>query len=273
MKVSYRDKIILVILVAAVTLAASFMLLVKPKMDDITSNKQAVKAALIKENDIKSQISKTKITSLKKTLDEQNAKNEELKQVFLQPKEDYNVDRFIQSILNADAASPISYAPLKLEGPSTTDLTKYIYTPVLISGTLQSSGNNTTANTGATPANKTPANKTPENKTPANKAPANDGTSAGSSSASLPAYKVEIGYKSSLDAIEKFLTRLTAEKGMSVVINEFTLGYEADATQPAGIDEKTGTPIYKKLEGNLVSGSIKLTVYFLEPQQFTAPKE
>lgn len=265
MKVSYRDKILLIILVCAITLAGAFLLLIKPKIDEISANNNKIVTAEKKENDIKSKISKTKTASLKKTLDEQNTKNEELKQVFLQPKEDYDVDRFIQGVLNADVANPISYTPVKFVGPSTTDLTKYIYTPVLISSTLQSSSNN------ATPKDNTQANNS--SATPKDNTKTNNATPSASASVSLPAYSVEIGYKCSLDAIEKFLTRLTAEKGMSVVLNEFTLGYDIDTTQAVGVDEKTGTAIYKKLEGNLVSGNIKMTIYFLEPKGFASPKE
>lgn len=271
MKITYKDKILLILLVAAITLTASFMLLIKPKMDDITSNKEAVKAAELKENDIKSKISKSKITSLKKSVDDYIAKSEDANKTFLPQKTNYDVDRFIQGVINADPANPITITPLTIKGPLTTDLSKYDgFSPNSALDPSKSADINkkTDSKTDTTTDSKSDTSTDLTNNSAKDKSTAGSG-----SNNSFQACTIEIGYKCSLGAVEKFLSRLTADKGMSVIVNEFTLGYEADTTQPAGVDEKTGQPIYKKLEGHLVSGNIKMTIYFLEPKQFTAPKE
>jgi len=52
MKISYRDKILLIILVVLITGFLGYIFLIKPKMEDIESNKSKYSAAEEKQEEV-----------------------------------------------------------------------------------------------------------------------------------------------------------------------------------------------------------------------------
>lgn len=110
MKLSYRDQVILIVVVVLVTLALGFFLLVKPQMDSLKMNE----AALVAKQQEKAQIEEriASIEALREKVQVAYEEDLKLQEFFLPEMDTYELDQFLYPMLKEHN--------MKIEGLSLT---------------------------------------------------------------------------------------------------------------------------------------------------------
>lgn len=232
MKITYRDKIFLTIVVAILTLVLGYMLIIKPSMEALEISKSSLESAQNEKDDIDGKIAK--IPGVKNQIKKLVEKSKEKENIFLKPTPTHRADVFIQKLLDKNG---IVFSELEISNMLTLDLMPYIYYPEVFSYDIKPSGS------------EEDKKENPEDIVPQ----------------MLPAYTLDISYRAYQDGLEKFLTDTNEMKDMSVVISELTWGTEADMTKLLEYDEETQTGTYAKLPEGLISGTMTINVYYINP--------
>ena len=201
MKLAYRDKILLVMLVIILTVSLSYIFVIKPKFEDIDAIKQSVSDANDQLTEIENKIAqKDKIQS---ELDEYINKCNVATSAFLPPMKNYEVDRFIQKILDK---YDFTYTPLTINGPEIVDLEVYSYTPEYLTYPLL----------GSSEESQEDENTIFEDTT----------------SIILPANTIEIKFIASQKSVEDFLNKIIQKNNISGWLN--CMSYEVSGDRVSG---------------------------------------
>ncbi len=233
MKITYRDKIFLTVVVALLTLVLGYMVIIKPSSEDLKSSKASLESAQNEKEEIDAKIAK--IPGVKKQITTLVEESKEKENVFLKPTPTHRADVFVQKLLDKNG---IVFSELEISDMKTLDLAPYVYYPEVFSFEMKPSDSEDNTVT-----------ETPEEIVPQ----------------MLPAYTIKISYRAYQDGLEKFLTDTNSMKDMSVVISELTWGTEADMTKLLDYDEDTQTGTYAPLAEGLISGEMNITVYYVNP--------
>lgn len=127
MKLTYRDRIILLVLIAAVILIGGFFGLIKPRYNDIKENKQALTAAEEEWNGLDAKIQQ--IPGMKDKITEIYNASTKLSDDFQKEyKETEDLDKYMQKIVDE---CKLKISNLEVGAAGDTTLEYYYYTPVI----------------------------------------------------------------------------------------------------------------------------------------------
>lgn len=241
MKLAYRDKVLLTLLVIIITGFLAYVLAIKPNMENIDKSKSTRTSAQDNLDKVNSEVRRLK--KVKKDITLYEEKCLAASNTFLKHTPNFNVDRFIQNMLDKNK---LTFTKLTFSDPDVIDLSGYSFTPLHLQyplggtfdvadpdGSAQPKEDGTVSSNASIVGSNS---KTDNNKS--------DDKTLGTTS--LPAVMVELKVTGNVLDFNKFLAGLTAKEQMSVVINEYKMQAE-------------------KASENIVSADIKLTVYFLQP--------
>ena len=248
MKLAYRDKVLLTLLVILVTGFLVYTLAIKPNMENIDKSKSARTSAQNNLDGVNRDV--RKLTKVKKDITTFQEKCSTASNTFIKHTPNYDVDRFIQSMLDKNK---LTLTKFTLSDPDVIDLTGYSFAPLLLQyplgGTFDVTDPDGSAPTKKDETVSSNANMVGSNKKPDNKK--SGGKEQGITS--LPAVSVELKVTGNILDLNKFFAGLCAKEQMSVVINEYKM-----------------TP--KDVTKNTAEADIKMTVYFLQPVDIKAEK-
>ncbi len=246
MKLAYRDKVLLTFLVIIVTGFLAYIFAVKPNMESIDTSKSARTSAQTKLDSVNKEVSR--LGKVKKDVITYEEKCLSASNTFLKHTPNYDVDRFIQKMLDKNK---LTLTKFTLGDPDVIDLPGYSFTPLKLQyplgGTFDVTDPDGSAQikedqTVSSNANMVGSTPKPDNKK-------SDGKEQGITS--LPAVSIELKVTGDVLDLNKFFAGLCAKEQMSVVINEYKMTAK-DATK------------------NIVEADIKMTVYFLQPVDIKA---
>lgn len=212
MKISYRDKILLIIMVVLLTGFFGYLLLIKPKTEDIEINNSKYAAAEEKQDEINNKLNKLK--NVNKQITEYEAKTENITSRFLAHSRDFEVDRFVQEMLDVNQ---MDLGMLGISDLEVVDLKPYKAEIVYLSYPLL---------------NGKPATYSDDAKRQL------DNQTDTSGHTPLLSYSIELRFEGNQANVENFLNGFCAKEKMSIVVEEYR--------SEIGIDGKTkGTVKFK----------------------------
>ena len=97
-KLSYRDRIIILIVLIIMILVIGFMLLIKPKFKDISAAEDSLNNAQSQWNEIKNKINQ--VDTIKERVQKKYNESVELGNLFVDLKRAYTLEKFIQEYFN-----------------------------------------------------------------------------------------------------------------------------------------------------------------------------
>lgn len=195
MKISYRDKILLIILVVLITGFLGYIFLIKPKMEDIESNKSKYSAAEEKQEEVNQKIKRLKVVN--NQIIEYEAKSENITSRFLSHRHDFDTDRFVQEMLNNNQ---MELSLLNISNIEIVDLKPYKVNIPQLSYPLYDGK---------------PATYSSD----INKDSANNSDTSGFTP--LPAYSITVDFEGNQTNVENFFVGLCKKEQMSVVVEEY----------------------------------------------------
>lgn len=257
MSMTKRDKTFLLVVVIIVTLVVAYLAFIKPEMGKVTSAKASVESAQKAQDEIKAKIAKIKTVEaqIKKEFENASAYNE----VFFKDYSPIDIDHLMQGELDKNM---VVFSEFKIAGPKAIDLAPYQFVPQTLLPQKDDKGK--------TDAQKTDTQKT-DTKSADDKKPADTskkGNDIVATSDSITAYTVEVNFKSYKAGFDTFLTDLCQRDNMSIVVNEIAWDTKQDKTKLMVYDAATGASVYAPLQDGLISGTIKMTLYYKQSADF-----
>ena len=248
MKLAYRDKILLTLLVILVTGFLAYIIAIKPNMGNIDKSKAARTSVQNNLDSVNRDV--RRLTKVKKDITDYEEKCSTASNTFLKHTPNFNVDRFIQKMLDKNK---LTFTKMTFSDPDVIDLSGYSFTPLHLQYPLGGTFDVTDPDGSASNKEDEPvssnANTVGSNKKPDNKK--SDGKEKGITS--LPAVSIELKVTGNILDLNKFFAGLCAKEQMSVVINEYKM-------------------TSKDVTKNIVEADIKMTVYFLQPVDIKTEK-
>lgn len=282
MKVTNREKTVLLILVAGLVLVLMYFILIKPTRENIDSVKAEKATAQQLKNENDDNISK--IPGVKSQIEKKKKSAESLGDTFLPFMESSDLDTFIQSYLDKNG---VVFSDIKIEDRALTDLAPYsgstTYDPGLVpekasdensksddsskkDDTSKTDDSSKKDDTSKTDDSSKKDEVTNDNKssstTPASTSSNNKDDKKGANM--MPAYSVEINFRAYTAGIESLLTDFCQAKNMSIVVDEVKWNSEVDITRLPKFDEN-GMATYPPIQPGIIAGSMTLTVYYTIP--------
>lgn len=246
MKLAYRDKVLLTLLVIIVTGFLAYIFAVKPNMQNIDESKS--KRTSVQTNLDKVNNEVRRLTKVKKDISTYEVKCLAASNTFLKHTPNYDVDRFIQKMLDKNK---LTLTKFTLGDPDVIDLPGYSFTPLHLQyplgGTFDVTDPDGSAQTKEDQIVSSNANIVGSNQKSDNKK--SDEKEQGITS--LPAVSIELNVTGDILDLNKFFAGLCEKEQMSVVINEYKM-------------------TAKDVTKNIVEADIKMTVYFLQPVDIKA---
>lgn len=206
MKLSYRDQVILIVVIILATLVAGFFLLIKPQMDELKMNeatlatKQAEKAKI--EEKIKS------VEQLREKVTLVYEENLELQEFFFPEMSTYEVDQFLYPFIHDNG---IKIDKLDLTPSEAVALPEYVYDIEELDYVLQQYAD--TNNTAPVEENKMPVYVNPDQ------------------GEKLAVTTAKIEYHASMENLRKFLDGIENEK-RACMITECSIEHDETLMEP-----------------------------------------
>lgn len=122
MKLSFRDQVILIVVIILASMLAGFFLLIKPQMDSLKANEAALAAKVQEKADIEAKIQS--VSDLREKVTLVYEENLKLQEFFLPEMYTYEVDQFLYPYLKENN---IKIEGLDLSAPETVNLPNYVY--------------------------------------------------------------------------------------------------------------------------------------------------
>ena len=207
MKLAYRDRILLMILVIVVTGFLAYIFAIKPKVEDIKESDTKRISAQDELDKIDNDIRRIKSVESQITIFSEQcllASNS-----FLKHTPNFQADRFVQELLNKNE---LQFTKLKIDGPEVIDLVGYSFSPKILLYPLGGEYN---------VSDPFGINKQ------------NSGVAVGQTA--LPAVNIELNIYGSNAKIESFFNDLCAKDQMSVVITDYNEQKVDEATAEATV--------------------------------------
>jgi len=249
-KLSFKDKLLLVFVIVLIIFGIGYVVVLKPKMAKVSDNKDNLSALEAKKAEIETKISSG--AGLEKKIKTEYEKGKAGSALFFSGMETLEVDRYVQSLLKANA---IGYEGIAISLINVSTLNPYVFTPssVVYPLLIESDLNPVDSTKATTDTSKTPATTTAPATT---KAPATTTAPAATTKPATPvkgesiaSCTITVAYTGTSDNIEKFLDAVANSEKKSLVVTGFTEVIDA-----------TGK----------LSGNIEMTMYFI--QELTQPK-
>ncbi len=121
MKLSYRDKVILIAVIIVAILTAGFFIVIKPKIAEVNSANQQLTEKQKELDDLKAKIAT--LDQLKQTLKDKVKEVEKLQEQFLPEYETYQTDQYIYDILKG---APVTIDKVTMELPVADPVNPYV---------------------------------------------------------------------------------------------------------------------------------------------------
>ncbi len=238
MKLTFRDKAFIMVLIVALIIGGGFSMFIRPKFDEIKSAKEDYESVQEELKTVKERVEKEK--NLLTEIDTAYKTGESIAETFFQEMEPQKFDEYIKGILDDEG--------IFIDGMNISDLTimsvdYYTYEPIHFTYPLYEAAdiNGTNPQIAAT--------AVPQGE-------------------SLAAYTIDFNWSADRDDICKFMDKILIAEKISLRIDTIDFqeideedenGVEYDAVLAEGESKDNAMPIRE------YAGSCKMTMFFMEP--------
>ena len=208
-KLSYRDRIIILIVLIIMILVIGFMLLIKPKFKDISAAEDSLNNAQSQWNEIENKINQ--VDTIKERVQKKYNESVELGNLFVDLKRSYTLEKFIQEYFNKNGVYINTNA--SYSDPSVITLTPYSINYESLDYSIGQSAN----------LNSTDIEDQTE-----------DVNTDESQEQSLPCGTVTIDYYATRSGLLQFMQDIK-ESGKTIEIKSLTIGNNSYNTDPSSV--------------------------------------
>lgn len=127
MKMSYRDRMIALIVIVVALILAGIFAIVKPVTTKISSNKSTLASVTAEKEDIENTISK--IPSLGEAIQSEYEESKSYAEKFTDSRKGYEADQYIQEYFNSNSVEVLS---MSVQEPTTQTISFYSYAPNIV---------------------------------------------------------------------------------------------------------------------------------------------
>ncbi len=240
-KISYRDRVLLLVVMVILIIVAGVMLLIKPKFDDISAAKSELSSAEAQWTELEGKINQ--VDAIEERVQKKYNESVEIGSLFVDIKRAYTLERFIQEYIDKNGIYINTNA--SFSDPSIVELTPYSLQEESLEYSIGQS------------ANLNDASGTENSSASSQNAPAEN--------QSLPCGTISIDYYATRAGLMQFMQDIK-DSGKSIEIKSLTIDSNSYNTNPEAVltGDMTIDVYYAQMISDIdIGGEIEAT----EPQQ------